>query len=909
MDPDHPNSDDNSSEEPSFEQLILPSSPEISGISGDPQIYPRVGDEYQAKIPPMISETENFQLSLNPCDSEGIFDGYHLFMSLPMPVNWIHNKSKKKEDEGCRRKNSGNSRNANKSTKSRTSRKNDTLKKKKKKKDLQQNAEVEDVVMDGGDESKPIGTKAEMKDKHKYLVPGSLYHAWSDADRDSFILGLYIFRKNFVQIKRFLGKKEMGDLLSFYYGEFYRSDAYCRWSGCRKTGRKKCVSGRKLFTGWRREELLSRLHPRVPEHSQNALLEASTAFSEGKFSLEEYVCELKTLAGIQALVDAIGIGTGKKDLTSLSTESGKTNPLFSACASGKTCSSLTCSDIIKLLTGGFRLSKARCSDIFWDAVWPRLLARGWHSEQPKHQSYLVFLIPGVKKFSKRRHVKGKHYFDSVSDVLNKVASEPKIIELEDEEARVNEEDNSAAEVASGQGDTSIRQMQRYLKPRVSNLKVVRFTVVDSSFIDGEKLCRMREMRYKAHDLKVKSLFTTLSNGIEMKFLDNSESKDERIVVNKSSDGGRKKASDNCLSNGAKITIVDTSLMHGGNPSKVRQLRFPPGIKDTSEMKISSRKRKRPSKSSLDVRVSDDKTKLLNEEKNICKPNQNKDTTDSCDSDEPLNQKFLNKFVENLQDKHDLSAANQSARTIKHQFSRRSKSSSNNLVPIVKKRRLTACSNTDLTRVIKSFSAGQGSKQEGSCCSLNSPDRCGNSCEVNPSQKSSFATSLVGEGVEESSRSMSETPCLGVETFKDEHLKHQTPSCIDLKQPQVPPDSEYDERAEHPNPEALRASTDVCPVEQSDLNPRRQSKRNRPMTTRALEALECGFISMKRQKSMKFLEHDDLSAFGPSRSKRKGTSNRVKMSSESADVEEVGANGALEKKDLVHEIPYGTEKDC
>ncbi|XP_065853555.1 uncharacterized protein [Euphorbia lathyris] len=882
MEMDPVNSDDNSTEGPSFEQLILPSSNEISGISGDPQIYPRVGDEYQAEIPPMISETERFRVSLTRCDSEGIFDGYDFFVGLPMPVAWIHNKRNAKADEGCRRRNLENPPNANRSTKSRTSRKKDTVKKK----DLQQNAEVENLVMDSRQES--TGTKAELKDEQNYLVPASLGHAWSDAEVDAFILGLYIFRKNFAQIKRFLGKKEMGDILSFYYGEFYKSNAYRRWLGCRKKRRKKCAYGRKLFTGWRQEELVSRLHPRVPEHSQNTLLEVSKAFLEGKFSLEAYVCELKTIAGIQALVDAMGIGTGKTDLTSLSMVPGKTNPLFTVCPSGKTCSSLTYSDIIKLLTGDFRLSKARCNDIFWDSVWPRLLARGWHSEQPKNESYLVFLIPGVKKFSKTRLSKGKQYFDSVSDVLNKVASEPKLIELEDEEAGANEEENSAAEVPSGQGDPSIRQPHRYLKPRVSNMKVVRFTVVDSSFVGG-KLCKMREMRYLPHELKVKSLLTTLSSGIEMKFLDNSESKVERITVNKSWDGVRKKASDDCSSNRTKFTIVDTSLMHDGNPSKVRELRFAPRIKATSETKNPSRKRKCPSKGSSGVPVSDAKTKLLNEEKNICKSNQNKDTVDSCESDEPLNRKFLNKFVESLQDKNNVSDKNQSAaRTIKHQFSRRSKSGqSNNLVPVVKRRRLTACSNTDLNRVIKSFSVGQGSKREGSCCSLNSSDRRGNT--------SPGTTSLVGEGLEESSRSMSETPCLGVETSQGENLKHETRSCIDLNQPQVPLDLENGEPADQqPNP--VSASTDVSP------NPIRQSKRNRPLTTRALEALEYGFISMKRQRSIRVHGHELSASVGSCR-KTKGTSNRVNNSSEhTTNVAEGDANGALEKKDVVEEIP-------
>ncbi|KAJ9131431.1 hypothetical protein P3X46_035091 [Hevea brasiliensis] len=436
------NNDGNSIEESSFQQLIPPSSPEISGISGDPQVNPRVGNEYQAEIPPMISESHHFQLSLDPFDSKVTVDGSHSFLiGLPIPITWIHDTTNDR-NEGCTMSNPDDSIQGTWSSKSRTTGKNNILEKKGSK----QNAEPTDLGLDDGNEPKPV-TLGRMeageanlsllqKSNNSDPVPGSLNHPWSDVDVDSFILGLYVFGKNFVQIERFMENKDMGEILSFYYGEFYRSDGYRRWSDCQKKKRKKCIYGQKIFTGWRQQELLSRLHPHVPVHSQNDFLEVSMAFSEGKFSLEDYVSNLKAIAGIKALVDAIGIGKGKEDLTSLAMEPARSNPLLSICPIGKACSSLTSSDIIKLLTGGFRLSKARCNDIFWEAVWPRLLARGWHSEQPNNQGCMgsnhpiVFLIPGVKKFSKRKLVKGNHYFDSVSDVLSKVASEPKLIELE-----------------------------------------------------------------------------------------------------------------------------------------------------------------------------------------------------------------------------------------------------------------------------------------------------------------------------------------------------------------------------------------------------------------------------------------------------------------------------------------------
>ncbi|KAI4349630.1 hypothetical protein L6164_010195 [Bauhinia variegata] len=271
-----------------------------------------------------------------------------------------------------------------------------------------------------------------------YLLPGSMGEPWNDIEYNSFLLGLYIFGKYLNLVKRFVGSKNMGDILSFYYGKFYRSERYRRWSECRRLRTRRCIYGQKIYTGWRQQELLSRLFSGISEECQNMLIELSRAFGEGKVPFEEYVFSLRDAIGVDMLINAVGIGKGRQDLTGNAVEPMKTNHSFSIRPEipiGKACSSLTCDDIIRFLTGDFRLSKARSNDLFWEAVWPRLLAKGWHSEQPKDyagfgsKQPLVFLIPGVKKFS-RRLMKGNHYFDSVSDVLNKVASEPALIKIE-----------------------------------------------------------------------------------------------------------------------------------------------------------------------------------------------------------------------------------------------------------------------------------------------------------------------------------------------------------------------------------------------------------------------------------------------------------------------------------------------
>ncbi|XP_073132765.1 uncharacterized protein [Henckelia pumila] len=344
-------------------------------------------------------------------------------------------------------------------------------------------------------------------DQGDLVAPGLSSEYWSDAEKAGFLLGLYAFEKNFVEVRRFVETKEMGVILSFYYGEFYGTDVYRKWSEGRKTKSKKCVYGRKIFSGLRQQELLSRILPGLSEECQCALLEVCKRFGDEKISLAEYVASLKARIGMGALVEAVGIGTGKQDLTRMAMEPARSNQAVQMrpeIPTGKACSSLTTDEIIKFLSGDYRLSKARSNDLFWEAIWPRLLARGWHSEQPKDQVYtvgskhcLVFLVPGVQKFSRRKLVKGDHYFDSVTDVLSKVAKEPELIELHTEEDGTNKNQEeykctSEREVEEDDSDQSSRQRHFYLQPRtpIRNSGAIKFTVVDTSLPDG----KVREIR-------------------------------------------------------------------------------------------------------------------------------------------------------------------------------------------------------------------------------------------------------------------------------------------------------------------------------------------------------------------------------------------------------------------------------
>ncbi|KAK7329422.1 hypothetical protein VNO77_23589 [Canavalia gladiata] len=274
----------------------------------------------------------------------------------------------------------------------------------------------------------------ERKNKWKNNGIGSKSDTWSEIEEASFTLGLYIFEKDLKKVKIFVGSKTMGDILAFYYGKFYMSNRYWRWYQCKKNmNNKECFFGSKIFKGERQDKILSRLLPKVPEEIYNELLKVSSTFTARKISLENYVWTLKALVGCNFLVEAVGIDT-EKDLTGFYADSVKFTNAISV--GQKDFAWHTPSEIIRSLTGDFRLMKTQAKKLFWEAVWPRLVARGWHFSRHNGDTYAIastkpplFFIPGVKKFSKNL-VKGTHYFDSISDILIKVALDPELIELE-----------------------------------------------------------------------------------------------------------------------------------------------------------------------------------------------------------------------------------------------------------------------------------------------------------------------------------------------------------------------------------------------------------------------------------------------------------------------------------------------
>ncbi|KAK2365032.1 arginine-glutamic acid dipeptide repeat protein [Trifolium repens] len=556
---------------------------------------------------------------------------------------------------------------------------------------------------------------------------------WSDADTKSFLLGLFIFGKNFVQIKRFLDNKGMGEILSFYYGKFYNSDGYRRWSECRKIKGRNCIIGQRLFTGLRQRKLLSRLISHVSKESQDNLLQVSKSYVEGTTSLEEYIYSLKSMVGIGVLVEAVGIGNEKGDLTRLGVEHGK-NSRVSSAPTTKALSSHGPSDIIQSLTGGYRLSKTKSTELFWEAVWPGLLARGWHSEKPKNrgyvtsEDYLVFLIPGVEKFSRRKLVKGVHYFDSVSDVLSKVVAEPSILELEEEEAKVG---SFIEEKGSNEGDLSDDHRQCYLKPRSSPYKKdhTKFTVIDTSLVHGGKVSDLRGL--KSVPINSVCKLEVLADGKRFK---------GKIYKRKVS--RRKDMSKSIKPNSTKLTGIDTNRLSEGKLLNVKHRRYPAVEFEDASMMATSHLRESKGGFSTDDLPRMVEAKLLRCGKK--KVNE----TDSCRYDFPDND--ANKMVE-IQKSQQATALDdyRLKRIIKNQFNRRVRSGNSNHIAVpIKRRRLTACAKAEERRIVENSSGDKGSDKLGFSLSSSFPDSNKNVCDPISHQQNGSSTSFETERIVE-----------------------------------------------------------------------------------------------------------------------------------------------------------------
>ncbi|XP_014510029.1 uncharacterized protein LOC106769080 isoform X2 [Vigna radiata var. radiata] len=893
--------DMNCNEEQAHEQSLSPEYSGVYDVFGEPEIFPRVGQQYQVQLPSLISKSDYHWYLRNPYEADNFASVLHKFrIGLPIPIIWIknelensrHNRQEKaSKSNGVTNENESSKLNCIKETSNYLG--GDIVKAKLGPVDSTLVSEM--TLGESGDSNMQQETEIEMHEKHSdkghSLVPGSASDTWNEIEEASFILGLYIFGKNLVQVKRFIGNKNMGDILSFYYGKFYKSDKYQRWSGCRKTRSRKCIYGPKIFTGPRQQELLSRLLPMVSEECYNKLLEVSKAFAEGKMLLEDYVLTLKASVGLKALVEGVGVGKGKEDLTGLTVDSMKPTqalPVRQEIPVGKACSMLTPPEIISFLTGDFRLSKARTSDLFWEAIWPRLLARGWHSEQPDSHNYavvskhsLVFLVPGVKKFS-RKLVKGNHYFDSVSDVLCKVASDPELIEL----GTIADNDCTSKEGNSWTQDTKLdcenspdQPRHCYLKVKTPNRStdVMKFTVVDTS-LACEKVTNVRELRSLPFEVLKTCTFENDSDDDE----NTSEQHTNESVSAKTTCFDRRK---NGITKASKSNIGKgvSSLLNGFENNVPSKVELPSSGMASSGLSAASKGQKA-------------------------------------------------EFFCNTLKRDGLNCSS---------LQRMVSDNKNDLVPVTKRRRrLTACSRAKKnSNTANFFVVPRGKETEAGFCLDNGNSKSSANVSANffvatrveqeeaSLHKSKFSErvswdippqekSLAGFPAQKNKR-LADSPSNLSSIINEEAVpdtsssgamgqcsKPQPRTMIDLNLP-VSPEAEVDEPfvnvgTEMQENKISKESNDPSvgtnsklgdhPEQQPDMHTRRQSTRNRPPTTKVLEAFAFGYLDRKeKRRSRDYLP--DSSITRPSVSRKVGGYSNAGTGIEKEEKTDVVCNGS------------------
>jgi len=67
----------------------------------------------------------------------------------------------------------------------------------------------------------------------------------------------------------------MGDVLSHYYRNFFKTDSYYRWEESRRSRSRKCIQGKHIVSGWRQQELLTWLIPDIPKNLKHEIPEVS----------------------------------------------------------------------------------------------------------------------------------------------------------------------------------------------------------------------------------------------------------------------------------------------------------------------------------------------------------------------------------------------------------------------------------------------------------------------------------------------------------------------------------------------------------------------------------------------------------------------------------------------------------
>lgn len=300
MDSESLNLEDNGDNQPSSEASLA-----SDVIYDDSPVPPCIGSEHQAEIPNLATEDERHELLA------GSLNGYPTVIGLALPIMWASPSAVNKKGEELQMQKISESETRSSEElqiqvtstcpiNNNTSKCDPTLQ------DQHTVVPVAQTECDSNqahdDKTAPcpiqeglnvtnFPTMKQIGTKQLNPLPYLPSALWTDLEVELFLLGLYVFGKNLKLLSRFLGTKTVGDVLSYYYGKFYRSDAYKRWSDCRKAKTRKCILGERIFQGWRQPELISRLKSKLPKEAHDSLIEV-WCIGTGREKFDSFVISL-----------------------------------------------------------------------------------------------------------------------------------------------------------------------------------------------------------------------------------------------------------------------------------------------------------------------------------------------------------------------------------------------------------------------------------------------------------------------------------------------------------------------------------------------------------------------------------------------------------------------------------------
>lgn len=276
--------------------------------------------------------------------------------------------------------------------------------------------------------------------------------SWSIEEEKDFVLGIFLFEKNFKPISRFIGDGQQKNFIQcrwYYYNKFKRAlhPLYHAFKlSSLQHSKEQHVRGSLMVLGNRGRKLLARLFHHVTDAKvQDRIVDAHSKMARNEMSLEKFVRLLRKHSSAATLWAAFGIGQ-EDDLSSchhhLFAEKSSRRSRLVAASRYRDCSTLEIQE--ELAQMDIRATPtSQMSDLFHMGVWPRLERLGWHLEtvhKGNGRNMVYYCCPALARFTKGAQ-RGVEYFDASRALLSYVAHNLSVLDEKPETPTANPSSN------------------------------------------------------------------------------------------------------------------------------------------------------------------------------------------------------------------------------------------------------------------------------------------------------------------------------------------------------------------------------------------------------------------------------------------------------------------------------------